>query len=280
MIEEDDLFHLWDTQYHQQKPGQRTRLSDPIINRINPFYANPYLYPSLCHPDCLNFSQLINENRIVLISLRSNSEVVPHKEQHFVGSLLVSLIQMVGMNRQEGSEPYYVYVDEIQNLVTSSLDVIFSQAAKFGVFFIVANQYLGQLEAETYEAIMGNVGATVAFRVGLTDVSNIAKTMQPQFSEPDLLALPKYQAAIKAQYLGTPLPAFELFTLDVIRAEPEVAEANERRVRAKSVQNFHLKTRDEVMNWLEERYSQQTANCEAFPPKTPIMRILMCWRSR
>ena len=125
VIEEDDLFHLWDTQYHQQKPGQRTRLSDPIINRINPFYANPYLYPSLCHPDCLDFSQLINENRIVLISLRSNSEVVPHKEQHFVGSLLVSLIQMVGMNRQEGSEPYYVYVDEIQNLVTSSLDVIF-----------------------------------------------------------------------------------------------------------------------------------------------------------
>ena len=130
----------------------------------------------------------------------------------------------------------------------------FSQAAKFGVFFIVANQYLGQLDAETYEAIMGNVGATVAFRVGLTDVSNIAKTMQPQFSEPDLMALPKYQAAIKAQYLGTPLPAFELFTLDVNRAEPEVAKANERRIRAKSVQNFQLKTRDEVMNWLEERY--------------------------
>jgi hypothetical protein len=77
-----------------------------------------------------------------------------------VGALIISLLQMAGMSSQLPKNPVYVYIDEVQNFITTSLDVVFSEARKYGVYMMVAHQFFGQLPSETLQAVLGNVGTT------------------------------------------------------------------------------------------------------------------------
>jgi hypothetical protein len=129
--------------FDQQPPSQQGQLSYPAIHRVRGFYSNPTLYPVLCHPDGLDFAKFISENKIVLVSLHVNQIKVPAREQRFLGAVLLSQIQIAAMNSPSGRSPFYVYIDEVQEFVTTSLDEMFTQARKFGLGLTVAHQFLG-----------------------------------------------------------------------------------------------------------------------------------------
>lgn len=256
-VDDPETHDFWDYQFNLSSPALQRQIADPIINRIRPFYANPYLYPVLCHPDSLDFRELISQKKIILISLAMDEEQVPEQERNLVGSLIMSRLQMSGMKRRK-ADPYYVYVDEVQKFVTSSLPEVLSEARKYGLSLVTANQYLGQLSGRTLEAVMGNVGTTIIFRCSPDDTQALVPYTKPQFTAGQLVDLNRFQAAIKLQIEGEVQPAFSLLTLPPLEPEDRAESfLTEIRIRELSAAAYTPKKREQVLEWLSARYPRR-----------------------
>lgn len=247
---------VWD-EYDLLSAPQQAQIREPVLSRIAPFYGNPALYPILCHPDVLDFRRFIEAKKIILISLAISEERVPEQERNLVGALVVSLLQMSGM--QDNATPFYVYIDEVQRFVTTSLSIVLSEARKFGLSLTIANQFLGQLGGQTLEAVMGNVGTTVCFRCSPDDARALATHMKPQFDAEALVNLDRYQMAVKLQRQGMTQPAFTVWSPEPLPT-PDDAVNREQRIRALSTEQYTPKSLAEVEAWLKTRYPRRKTN--------------------
>jgi len=115
--------------------------------------------------------------------------------------MLITQIQLSAMNRifqkKEEREDFYLYVDEFQNFATEAFIKILSEARKFHLNLIVANQYMAQLDREIQDAILGNVGSIMSFIVGSQDAFVLQKEFGPNFPAEDLIQLGRYQVICK-----------------------------------------------------------------------------------
>ena len=253
---------FWE-QFENLSPARQEDRRSPVLHRMRRFYRNPILHPIFCHPQPLNFQQLIADKKIVLMSLGIDETKVPDVENRLVGVTLVKQFQMAAMSSLEDREEFFLYIDEVQKFVTAPLDIIFEQARKYGLRLTVANQYLGQL-GNILESVMGNIGTTVVFQIGLPDARKIAPYFEPEFERDELVKMDKFHAAIKTRYLGNTTPAFKIAT----RPEPKglydfdldssAAIEREQMLRAHSITHNQFLTRDEIMAWLSERYPMRT----------------------
>lgn len=259
---EDPITQDYWEDYEQMSPSRQDELRQPIMHRMGRFYRNPVLYPILCHPQPINFQDLIRDKRIVLMSLGIDEAQVPDLERRLVGVSLIKQFQMAAMSSLEMNE-FFLYIDEVQNFITAPLDVILEQARKFGLRLGVANQYLGQL-GRILPSIMGNIGTSVVFQVGQEDAHKLAKYFEPGFVEADLHNMDKYHAAVKTRFRNNSAPAFkiatrpepkDLFDYDL---ESEEAEAREIMIRERSIRNYTPMTLEEVLAWLNKRYPRRT----------------------
>ena len=130
---------------------------------------------------------------------------------------------------EEKRRDFYLYVDEFQNFATPDFAQILSEARKFHLNLTVANQFIGQMEDEVKNAIFGNVGTIITFRVGVTDANYLQREFQPTFAEDDLLNIDRFHAYIKTIVNNEPIPAFSMDLTKDIKAQkrqanPKVAE--------------------------------------------------------
>ena len=130
------------------------------------------------------------------------------------------------MSRQEIPEPerrdFFLYVDEFQNFATPDFATILSEARKYHLDLTVANQFIGQMDEEVKNAVFGNVGTPISFRVGVTDAAYLQREFQPVFSESDLINVERFHAYVKTIVDGEPVPPFSVdMTKDIkkIRAQ-------------------------------------------------------------
>jgi len=212
----------------------------PILHRIRVFYRNPIINAIVCQPGSLDVRSLMDSGKIFLCSLAGHET---QSEAGVIGSLLISKIQMAAMSRAslppEQRRLFYLYIDEVQNFVTTSLSTMFSEAAKYALSLTVANQYLSQLEGGTLEAILGNTGTTVMFACGSQDAQDLGKYLKPVFDAQALMNLDRFQTIVRMQKGGKTLPVFSMQT----RPGPAVpADAQERaeRIRARSRATYAL----------------------------------------
>ena len=154
--------------------AHQREIARPITHRLRKFYRNDAIRPVVCQPDSLDFRSMLDEGKIFLAKLGG----IPDIDAETLGALLVSKFQMAAMSRTELSPgaiaEYYLYIDEVQNFVMTSLPQMLSEAGKFGLRLVVANQFLRQLEGATLEAVMGNAGTTIMFALGPKDASALA----------------------------------------------------------------------------------------------------------
>lgn len=243
-------FWAW---FERQSAGQRDQLAYPVIYRMRAFYANRTLYPMMCHPEALDFTALIEQGKILLVSLHTDDDKVPPREQKLLGAVLVAQLQMAATRAKARSSPFYLYIDEAQHFVTTALDEMLSEARKFGLSLVLANQYLSQLTGPTLDAVLGNVGSSVIFQVGPDDARALAPYVKPDFNVDDLVNLDLHRAAVKMQLHRVTLPAFSLETLPPIEKPPK-ASGREEFIRKASRRLHVTKTRQEVLDWLNTRY--------------------------
>lgn len=251
-VEDLSALEYWYDVHELLRPAAQLEIAQPIISRIQRFYRDPGMRRIICQRHSLDVSRIVNNGQILLVNLGGLADV----EGETLGALLISKIQMAAMSRAtlvpEARRRFYCYIDEVQNFTTTSLSKMFSEAGKYGLSLIVANQYLRQLQGDTLEAIIGNVGTSVLFRCGPEDARLLAGFVKPQFGGDDLLNLDRFTTIVKMQHRGQTLPAFSMRTLPPppVREQASMARA---RIRERS-RLHHARHRDEVDAELAARY--------------------------
>jgi len=175
-----------------------------------------------------NLREVMDEGKILLVNLsRGRTGDLNSK---LLGMIFVMKFEAAAMSRADVPEDFRrdfsLYVDEFQNFSTDSFADILSQARKYHLNLIVANQFTTQLSEEIRDAVFGNVGSVAAFRVGTTDAEFLAKQFAPVFDIDDLQFLPNYNTAVRMMIGGVPVQPFSMATLPPLgNPNPQLADA-------------------------------------------------------
>ncbi|MDP2671229.1 MAG: TraM recognition domain-containing protein [bacterium] len=161
-----------------------------------------------------DFRKLMDEGKILLVDLSKGK--IGDENSNFLGLILVPRILIAAMSRidvpEEQRRDFYLYVDEFQNFATPDFAVILSEARKYHLNLTVANQFIAQIEQDIKDAVFGNVGTTIAFRVGIDDATYLEHQFEPVFNKQDLINNPIGHAYIRLLVKGQPTPPFSFST--------------------------------------------------------------------
>ena len=119
--------------------------------------------------------------------------------------------------------PFYLYVDEFQNVTTESIATILSEARKYKLSMTIAHQFIKQLDEKIKNAVFGNVGSMAVFRVGVEDSEFLAKQFAPVFTEKDIINIDNYNCYIKMLAQGKPVKPFNIFAQNIPKGDRDVA---------------------------------------------------------
>ena len=258
-LEDDAAYEFW-ADYDEMPSGQRRDLITPILHRLRRFYRGPVMQPIMCHPKALDINGLIAENKIILVSLQpAIGARVAEWQQDLLGSIFVSLFEAAA-SMDAAADPYYLYVDEADRFVTTSIDTLYKRARKRNIHLTLATQYLNQLAGKTLDAIIGNTGAIVAFKCGDPDARALSSYMKPSFSPDDLVQFDRFQAAVFMKFKGQQQPAFNIETEDIHQEATDPTELTNRAdtIRQTSIGQYTPLHREEIAQWLKERYPRHT----------------------
>lgn len=219
----------WTDQIAQTADFHKSEVLDYIVSKFGRFVTNRMIRNIIGQSQsAFSLRQVMDEGKILLINLAKGE--LGEENSNFLGLVLVPRILMAAMSRQDVPEEerrdFYLYVDEFQNFATPDFAQILSEARKYRLNLTVANQFIGQVEEEVKNAVFGNVGTLVTFRVGVTDANYLAHEYTPTFGEDDLLNIERYHAYVKTIVDNEPVPPFSMdLTKDLAK---EKTKENER----------------------------------------------------
>ncbi len=223
----------WTDQIAQTADFHKSEVLDYIVSKFGRFVTNKLMRNIIGQSQSsFDFRKVMDEGKILLVNLAKGK--LGEENSNFLGLILVPRILVAAMSRQEISEEkrrdFYLYVDEFQNFATPDFAQILSEARKYRLNLIVANQFIGQMEEEVKNAVFGNVGTLVAFRVGVTDANYLQHEFQPTFSESDLINIDKYNSYVKTIVKNEPMKPFSIdLTKDmnqvIAERNPQIANA-------------------------------------------------------
>ncbi len=198
-----------------------------IQNKVGQFTSNPLIRNIVGQPkSSFDIRQMMDDKKILIINLSKGR--VGEVNATLLGSMLVTKIYLAAMSRADvpaqtlATLPnFYFYVDEFQNFANESFSDILSEARKYKLNLIIAHQYIEQMEEEVRDAVFGNVGTTVAFRVGPFDAEVLETIFEPQFTQTDLVNLGFAQIYLTLMIDGVGSPPFSATTLPPFDLPPE-----------------------------------------------------------
>jgi hypothetical protein len=181
------LREFWELDFPQMPKDA----SQPILHRMSKFALFPTLQVMLSQPTSpLNFDQVMQERKILLVNLSQGE--LGEDNSKLIGCLLVSQLQLAAMRRarlaREQRQPFYLYIDEFQNFTSSAFEKILSEAGKYMLMLTVCHQYISQLDDQTKDAILGNVGTIVVLPVNEKDATQLRHSLG-SYELPDILNL-------------------------------------------------------------------------------------------
>ncbi len=232
-VEDPIIRRYWTDQIAQTSDFHKSEVLDYITSKFGRFVTNKMIRNIIGQSDsAFNFRKVMDEQKILLINLSKGK--IGEENASFLGLILVPKILVAAMSRQDildkdQRKDFFLYVDEFQNFATPDFAQILSEARKYRLNLIVANQFIGQMEEEIKNAIFGNVGTIASFRIGVTDANYLQHEFQPIFSEQDLINVDKYNCYMRTIVNGEPVRPFSLDTTKDVEKEkamenPRVAE--------------------------------------------------------
>ncbi len=191
---------FWVNEFEKMLPRQRTEAIGPIQNKVGQFLSSTVIRNIVKNPhSTIDIEKIMNEGKIILLNLSQGK--LGEDNAALLGAMIITKIQLAAMNRVNIPEAqrrdFYLYVDEFQNFATSSFVKILSEARKYRLNLLLANQYIAQVPEDVRSAIFGNAGTLLSFLIGATDAAYLAKEFGERFTQEDLLALGNHQAIIK-----------------------------------------------------------------------------------
>lgn len=207
---------FWLKEYEKYPAKFRLEAIAPIQNKVGAFLANPLLHRILTRADTmLDLRRVMDDGKILLVNLSKGQ--IGEDTATLLGALVVTSLGIAAMSRSDvpasARRSFYVYLDEFHAFTTLSLAGMLSELRKYGVSLTLAHQYLAQLDPMVREAILGNVGTILSFRLGPADAALLEQEFAPTFSALDLMNLPNRHIYLKLMVDGVPTPPFSARTL-------------------------------------------------------------------
>ena len=231
-VEDPIVRRFWTDQIAQTSDFHKSEVLDYITSKFGRFVTNKMIRNIVGQSESsFSFREIMDQGKILFINLSKGE--LGEENSSFLGLILVPRILMAAMSRsdmpEEQRRDFYLYVDEFQNFATPDFAQILSEARKYRLGLCVANQFIGQIDDDVKNAIFGNVGTLMTFRVGVSDAQYLAHEFAPVFTEDDLLNIEKYHVYIKTIVKNEPVPPFSMSIakdMDAWRAmrNPKVGE--------------------------------------------------------
>ncbi|MBP9700060.1 type IV secretion system DNA-binding domain-containing protein [Candidatus Woesebacteria bacterium] len=217
----------WTDQIAQTSDFHKSEVLDYIVSKFGKFITNKVMRNIIGQSQsAFNFRDVMDNGKILLVNLSKGK--LGEEDAKFLGLILVPKILTAAMSRQdmpmEQRRDFYLYVDEFQNYATDDFAVILSEARKYRLNLIVANQFVAQIEENVKNAVFGNVGSMVTFRVGVPDANFLQHEFAPTFSETDLTNIEKFHVYIKTIVSNEPVPPFSMNLTRDVDAERKIMD--------------------------------------------------------
>ena len=202
-----------------------------ITSKFDVFISNEIMRPVVAQQkSSFNFREIMDNKKILLVNLSKGR--LGEINANLIGLVLVGKILMAALSRVDSLgqklPPFYLYIDEFQNVTTDSISQILSEARKYGLGLTIAHQFIAQLDEGIKDAVFGNVGSMATFRISFEDAQYLEKRFLPQFNADDIMKIPNRNAYLQMIGNGKPLAPFNIETmpLEAIgkRNPPAIAE--------------------------------------------------------
>ena len=215
-ITEPTLKSFWVDEFDKMPPNLQKEAISPILNKVGQFVTSPLIRTVIGSPkSTIKLDDVMNEGKILFANLSQGR--LGEDNAALLGAMLITKLQLAAMHRvdmpEEQRRDFYLYVDEFQNFATGSFIKIMSEARKYRLNIMLANQYMAQIPEEVQKAILGNAGSIVTFAVGASDATILFKEFAEVFSETDLVNLSNFQVACKLAIDGYSTRPFLAHTL-------------------------------------------------------------------
>ena len=195
-----------------------------ITNKIDEFTSNDFMRPIIGQQESsFKFREIIDNKKILLVNLSKGR--LGERNANLLGLIIVGKLFMAALSRADsvGTDfpPFYLYIDEFQNITTSSIPGILSEARKYKLSLTIAHQYLAQVDEKIRGAIFGNVGNMAVFRVGEEDAEFFAKQFAPVFNALDFVNIENRNAYMRILSSGVPQKPFNMKTVNLSPGNPD-----------------------------------------------------------
>ncbi len=230
---------FWVNEYARYAQKYETEATAAIQNKVGQFVSAPLIRNIIGQvKSSIDMRKIMDERKICIMNLSKGR--IGEDSSKLLGALLITKLQLAAMSRvdilEKDRQDFFLYVDEFQNFANESFATILSEARKYRLSLILAHQYVTQMEEEVRDAVFGNVGTMITFRVGAEDAEFLEKELSPEFMATDIVNLAKYNIYLKLMIDGLAGRPFSATTLPPFKKEDET-------------------NREKIINSSRERYS-------------------------
>ncbi|MDO8490139.1 MAG: type IV secretion system DNA-binding domain-containing protein [bacterium] len=224
---------FWEKELPQTSGQTKGEMLPYLVSKIGRFIENNMIRNIIGQAKSgFDFREVMDKKKILLVNLSKGQ--IGEMNSNLLGLIIVTKLQMAALGRanvpEKDRHDFYLYIDEFQNFITDSIATILSEARKYRLDLILGHQYIAQLtpkqgDTKVRDAIFGNVGTILAFRVGVDDSELVAKQMAPVFNEFDVMNIEKYTAYIRLLIGNTAARPFNIKMFPQPKGDPQVAAA-------------------------------------------------------
>lgn len=219
-ITQAHILAYWNDEFEKYSPSFRNEVIAPILNKVGLFSTSDPLRKIVGQKSSgFRLQRVLDESKILICNLAKGQ--IGEDSSMLIGSMLVTAVQLAALHRANQSEssrkPFFAYIDECHNYLSESLIDILSECRKFGLSLFLTHQYLEQLDEPTRNAIFGNVGTIICFRLGARDAEYMSQEFYPVFKQEDFINLPRYSMYIKLLIDGAASAPFSAISLPMAK---------------------------------------------------------------
>jgi len=243
---------FWVNEFARYTQRYEVEATAAIQNKVGQFISAPLIRNIVGQvQSSIDMRKVMDEGKILILNLSKGR--IGEDNSMLLGALLITKLQLAAMSRvdipEEKRKDFFLYVDEFQNFATESFVNILSEARKYRLALILAHQYVSQMDEKVRDAVFGNVGTLVSFRVGAEDAEFLEKEFSPEFSANDLVNLAKYNICLKLMIDGIAGRAFSAETLPPF---PRPQVSNKEKILKVSRQRYGTPRKiveEKITNW-------------------------------
>lgn len=270
---------FWLHEYEEWRDQFRNEAIAPIQNKVGQFLSTSIIRNVVGQSkSTIDIFKIMNEGKIFIVNVSKGR--IGEDNSALLGGMIITKLQLAAMERvripENERRDFYLYVDEFQNFATESFANILSEARKYRLNLIIAHQYIAQISnsegSKVSDAVFGNVGTMIIFRVGAEDAQFLEKEFEPEFTAQDLVSLPNYNVYLKLMVDGVTSRPFSAITLPPMVSVDPNNDTKEKIIESSRVLYARSRTdvESEITKWSttlqtsegEAKYKVECTNCK------------------